>query len=188
MNEQFDYTEAIETLKNGGTLLFPTDTIWGIGCDATNETACEKVMAIKNRPNEKSFVVLADSWQMIEKFVPEFPEVCYELVDFADKPLTLVYPNAKGFASSVVAEDGSVGIRLTKDPICLKLIRALKKPIVASSANLSGEKNACSYSEINPEIKTKVDAIVLERLNEIRTAPSQIIKIGLNSSVQIIRP
>lgn len=187
MKAEFDYTKAIETLRNGGTLLFPTDTIWGIGCDATNEIACQKVMEIKNRPSEKSFVVLADSWQMIEKYVPDFPSVCYDLVDFAEKPLTIVYPNATGFASSVVAEDGSVGIRLTKDQVCLKLIRSLKKPIVASSANISGEPFPTKYIEIDERIKSRVDTIVEERLTETRTAPSQIIKIGLDSSVKIIR-
>jgi L-threonylcarbamoyladenylate synthase len=188
MKPEFDYTQAVETLKNGGTLLFPTDTIWGIGCDATNEAACQKVMEIKNRPAEKSFVVLADSWQMIEKFVPDFPSVCYDLADFAEKPLTIVYPNAKGFASSVVAEDGSVGIRLTKDPVCLKLIRSLKKPIVASSANISGEPFPKNFTEVDERIKNGVDVIVEERLEETRTAPSQIIKIGIDSSVKIIRP
>lgn len=179
--------DAIECLKDGGTILFPTDTIWGLGCDATDEAACQRIMEIKQRPVEKSFVLLADSFQMIEKYIPEFPEVCYDLADLAEKPLTIIYPNAQGLAPTVLAADGSVGIRLTKDPICLKLIRAIRKPIVATSANLSGEPHPTSFSEINPAIKDGVNAIVMERLDEKYTTPSQIIKIGLDSTIQIIR-
>ena len=179
--------KAIEALKNGGIILFPTDTIWGIGCDATDETACKRITALKNRPDNKSFVLLADSFQMIEKYIPDFPSVVYDLVDFSEKPLTVVYPNAQGLAPEVLAADGSVGIRLTKDPICLKLIRAIRKPIVSTSANLSGEAFPTCFSEINSSLKSGVDAIVEERLTEKRTAPSSIIKIGLDSSVQVIR-
>jgi L-threonylcarbamoyladenylate synthase len=179
--------KAIDQLRNGGIILFPTDTIWGVGCDATNEAACQKIMDLKQRPENKSFVLLADSFQMIEKYIPEFPSVVYDLVDLAERPLTIIYPNAQGLAKSVLAQDGSVGIRLTKDPICLKLIRSIRKPIVSTSANLSGEPSPTCFDEISPVLKQGVDAIVEERLNEIRTQPSQIIKIGLDSSVQIIR-
>jgi L-threonylcarbamoyladenylate synthase len=182
-----DLTAAIAALQEGKTILYPTDTIWGIGCDATDEAACQRIMELKNRPEHKSFVVLADSFQMIEKYIPAFPDVCYDLVDYAERPLTIVYPGAKGLAPSVLAEDGSVGIRLVKDPICLKLIRAIRKPIVATSANLSGEKHAVSYDEIAPSIRSGVDAIVMERLKETLSTPSQIIKIGPDSSVRIIR-
>lgn len=176
-----------ETLKNGGTILYPTDTIWGLGCDATNEEACQKILSIKNRPAEKSFIILVDSFLMLEKYIPEFPEVCYDLVELATRPLTIIYPNAKGLANSVLASDGSVGIRLTKDPICVALIRAMKKPLVSTSANLSGEKNPSCFADIHSSIKEKVDLIIEERLDEKRTEPSQIIKIGLDSSIQIIR-
>lgn len=179
--------DALETLKNGGTILYPTDTIWGIGCDATNDEACQKIMQIKNRPAEKSFVILVDSIQMIEKYIPEFPEVCYDLVDLADKPLTIIYPNARNLAPTVLAADGSVGIRVTKDPLCVKLIRSMRKPLVSTSANLSGEPNPTCFAEIHPSIKENVDFVVLERLEEVRTSASQIIKIGTDSSIQIIR-
>ena len=187
MAQAFDVTEAAEALKNGQIILYPTDTIWGIGCDATDEVACQRILDLKQRPENKSFIVLADSFQMIERYIPEFPDICYDLVDLADKPLTIVYPNAKGLAPSVLAADQSVGIRLTTDPICLKLIRTLRKPIVATSANISGEPFPTCYSEINPAIISGVDAIVKERLQEKCTAPSQVIKIGLDNSVQIIR-
>jgi len=183
----FNISEAIEALKNGKTILYPTDTIWGLGCDATSEEACQRILEIKKRPAEKSFVLLADSFQMIEKYIPEFPSVCYDLVDLSEQPLTIVYPNARGLADSVLAQDGSVGIRLTKDPLCLALIRSIRKPIVSTSANLSGESSPTCFDDISEEIKNNVDAIVKERLTEKRTQPSQIIKIGLDSSVTVIR-
>ncbi len=179
--------QAIETLKNGGVILYPTDTIWGIGCDATNENACQQISQIKNRPENKSFIILVDSVQMIEKYIPEFPDVCYELIDVSDKPLTIIYPNAKGLAPSILADDGSVGIRVTKDPICLKLIRSMRKPLVSTSANLSGEANPSCFADVNQQIKDQVDAIVMEKLEAKNNIASQIIKIGLNYSIQVIR-
>lgn len=182
-----DLTAAIQALQDGKVILYPTDTIWGLGCDATNEAACQRITDIKDRPEHKSFIVLVDSFQMIEKYIPEFPDVCYDLVDLSDKPLTIIYPNAKGFAPSVVASNGSVGIRLTKDPICLKLIRALRKPLVSTSANVSGAPNPTCFDEISPTIKDQADAIVTERLTDTCSTPSQIIEIGLDSSIRIIR-
>jgi L-threonylcarbamoyladenylate synthase len=179
--------KAIETLKNGGVILYPTDTIWGIGCDATNEDACQKISQIKNRPENKSFIILVDSVQMIEKYIPEFPDVCYDLIDVSDKPLTIIYPHARGLAPSILADDGSVGIRVTKDPICLKLIRSMRKPLVSTSANLSGEANPSCFADVNQQIKDEVDAIVMEKLEVKNNVASQIIKIGLNYSIQVIR-
>jgi L-threonylcarbamoyladenylate synthase len=179
--------QVIETLKSGGTILYPTDTIWGLGCDATNEEACQKILNLKNRPDEKSFIVLVDGFPMLEKYVPDFHEVCYDLVDLADKPLTIIYPSAKGLASSVLAADGTVGIRITKDPNCLKLIRAIHKPLVSTSANLSGQATPSCFDEIDAPIKANVDAILEERKSEKMTTPSQIIKIGLDGSVKVLR-
>lgn len=188
MNEQFNTLElAKNALKEGGVILYPTDTIWGIGCDATNEIACQKIMDIKNRPAEKSFVLLVDGFQMIEKYIPEFAAVCYDLADLAEKPLTIVYPAAQKLAASVIAQDGSVGIRITKDPICLQLIRSLKAPIVATSANLSGDNFPTCFDDIHLTIKERVDCIVMERLTEKCSTPSQIIKIDKDSSIKIIR-
>jgi L-threonylcarbamoyladenylate synthase len=179
--------QTIETLQAGGTILYPTDTIWGLGCDATNEAACQKIIELKNRSDNKSFIVLVDGFPMLEKYVPEFHSVCYDLADLADKPLTIIYPNAKGLAQSVLAENGSVGIRITKDPICLKLIRSIRKPIVSTSANLSGTPNPSTFSEIAKEIKTNVDTVLEERTNEKMITPSQIIQIDLDGSVKVIR-
>lgn len=179
--------EAIDALKEGKTILYPTDTIWGIGCDATNEEACQKILDIKNRPANKSFILLVDGFPMLQRYIPDFHEVCYDLADFAVKPLTIIYPGAKGLAPSVLAEDGSVGIRITEDPVCVKLIRSMRKPLVSTSANLSGEPNPTCFADISDKIKSSVDAIVKERLDEKRTKASQIIKIGINGDVQIIR-
>lgn len=178
---------VIEALKNGKTILYPSDTIWGLGCDATNEEACKRILEIKQRPENKSFILLVDSFQMIEKYIPEFPSVCYDLVDLSEKPLTIVYPNATGLAQTVLAEDGSVGIRLTKDPLCLALIRSIRKPLVSTSANLSGSPFPTNFNGIDPQIKNQVDAILEERINEELKTPSQIIKIGLDSSIKVIR-
>ncbi|MFN5878945.1 MAG: L-threonylcarbamoyladenylate synthase [Flavobacteriales bacterium] len=179
--------QSIEVLKEGGILLYPTDTIWGLGCDATNETACKRIIEIKNRPLEKSFVLLVDGFPMLERYVPDFHPICYDLADLSHKPLTIIYPNVRGIAASIPAADGSVGIRITKDPICLKLLRSIRKPLVSTSANLSGTPSPTCYSDINPQIVDEVDAVVEERLSEKMITPSQIIKIDLDGSVKIIR-
>ena len=179
--------QAIETIKKGGTLLYPTDTIWGIGCDATNEEAVEKVIQLKSRGKEKSFIILVDSVNRLERLVPEFPEVCYDLIDFAIKPLTIIYEGVQGLAKNVLAADGSVGIRVTNDPICKKIIQGLNKPIVSTSANFSGEPSPTRFADIPEALKDKIDYILEERISEIRTQPSSVIKIGKNNSVQIIR-
>lgn len=179
--------ESIELLKSGGTLLYPSDTIWGLGCDATDDAASQKILTIKNRPAQKSFIILVDGFPMLERYVPEFQEVCYDLADFAEKPLTIIYPNVQGIAPTVLAEDGSVGIRITKDPNCLKLIRGMRKPLVSTSANLSGEPYPTTFDEISSAIKDNVDGVLEERLTEKMVKPSQIIKIDLDGTVKIIR-
>ncbi len=182
-----DLTTHIEKLRDGGIILYPTDTIWGVGCDATNEQACQRIANLKGRSDDKSFVLLADGFPMIQKYIPDFPEVCYDLADFATKPLTIIYPNAKGLAPSVLAKDGSVGIRITNDPICVKLIRAMRKPLVSTSANLTGDSAPLEFKDIHSNITKGVDAIVEDRLKEKRMKASQIIKIGLGGQVTIIR-
>ena len=179
--------DIIEGLKKGATVLYPTDTIWGIGCDATNEEACQKILDIKNRPDTKSFILLVDGFPMLQRYIPEFHEICYDLADLATRPLTIIYPNATGLAPSVLAADGSVGIRITNDPICLQLIRGLKKPLVSTSANLSGQPSPINFESVDAKIKSNVDFIVKQRLNEKMTTPSQIIQIGVSGDVKIIR-
>ena len=182
-----DYPHIIEQLKAGATMLYPTDTIWGLGCDATNDDACQQVLKLKNRPSEKSFIVLVDGFPMLERYVPDFHPICYDLADLATRPLNNIYPNVYGLAPSVLAADGSVGIRITSDPLCLKLIQGLRKPIVSTSANISGEKSPASFGEIAQQIKTGVDLIIEERTTEQMNQASQIIKIGLNGQVEVIR-
>lgn len=175
-----------EILQNGGTILYPTDTIWGIGCDATNEEACQKILKLKQRPEDKSFIVLVDSIQMLEKYTVSFPEVCYDLIDYAVRPLTIIYPNSRGLAPSVVAKDGSVGIRVTNDPFCIKLIRTLKRPLVSTSANISGEKSPTNFATVSELVKKGVDIVIPDN-GKSNGQPSQIIKISLDNSVKIIR-
>ena len=182
-----DLSNSITALRDGKTILYPSDTIWGIGCDATNDEACKSIIDLKGRSDDKSFILLVDNFAMLEYYIPEFPEVCYDLVDFAVKPLTIIYPNAKRLAPSVLANDGSVGIRITTDPVCLKLIRGMRKPLVSTSANLSGSPSPKCYDDVQTEIKNGVDEIVKHRLEEKMITPSQIIKIGVNGDVRIIR-
>lgn len=179
--------KAIAAIREGGIILYPSDTIWGLGCDATNDAACQRIIDLKGRSGDKSFILLVDGFAMLEKYIPEFLDVCYDLVDFAEKPLTIIYPNAKGLAPSIIAQDGSVGIRITKDATCLKLIRSMRKPLVSTSANLSGEASPKCFDDVSESIKSGVDAIVELRLQEKMVKPSQIIKIGLNGDVKIIR-
>ncbi len=179
--------DTIEKLKSGGIILYPSDTIWGLGCDATNEQACRRIHELKNRPASKSFIVLVDGFPMLERYVPDFHPICYDLADMATRPLTIIYPTAKGLAPSILAEDGSVGIRITTDPNCLQLIRSIRKPIVSTSANLSGQASPTCFNEIDSTIKNGVDAILEDRMTEKMITASQIIKIGLDGSVTVIR-
>lgn len=179
--------EISEVLANGGIILYPTDTIWGIGCDATNEAACQRIFDLKKRPLQKSFIVLMDGIPMLEKYVPDFHPVCYDLIDLATSPLTIIYPSAKGLAKQVLADNGSVGIRITKDQNCLELIRKMKKPLVSTSANLSGHVTPGSFDEIDPSIKKGVDGILDIKMTVEMTTPSKIIQIGLDGSVKVIR-
>lgn len=182
-----DVIRAVEGLKEGKSLLYPTDTIWGLGCDATNDKAITKIYEIKNRPANKSFIVLVNSVAMLERYVSDFPEVCYDLIDLAEKPLTIIYDKPIGLPKSLLAEDGSIGIRVTKDPICNKLIQGLRKPIVSTSANISGEPSPKSFDDISAELKRSVDMILEERRDELMVQPSSIIKLGVDHSVKVIR-
>jgi L-threonylcarbamoyladenylate synthase len=178
---------AIEHLKKGNVILYPTDTIWGLGCDATNEKAIERIFDIKNRPQNKSFIVLVDSVNMLERYVHEFPEVCYDLIDLTEEPLTIVYEKITGIPSIVLAADGSLGIRVTKDPICQKLIRGIRKPLISTSANTSGEPSPTCFDDIEDAIKRSVDYIVEEKVHEKCVKPSKIIKINNDHSIKILR-
>jgi L-threonylcarbamoyladenylate synthase len=185
---QNDIKVAHELLLTGGLILYPTDTIWGIGCDATNEEAVDKIYQLKRRADAKTMLVLIDTTSRLQQYIREIPEVAYELLDVADKPLTIIYPNAKNLASNLIAEDGSIGIRLTNDLFCQQLISRFRRPIVSTSANISGEKTAYAFSEISSEIKNGVDYVVKWRQQEnTRAQASSIIKLGIGGEIKILR-
>ena len=180
--------KCADILRKGGTILYPTDTVWGIGCDAKNEGAVQKIFHIKRRPESKSMIVLVAEPEQVG-FYAEFPPVAMDLVEYAERPLTIIYPKAKGIAKSLIAEDGSIAIRVVKDEFCKQLINLLHRPIVSTSANISGEPTPSDFSEISDVIKSEVDYVVNLRQEETgKNSPSKIIKLGLNGAVQIIRP
>ena len=183
-----DLLQAVRTLREGGVILYPTDTIWGIGCDATNDKAVERIYALKQRHDEKSMLVLLDDASKIEDYVEEMPEIAWNLIEVADKPLTIIYPGAMNLAGNLIAADGSIGIRIVKDEFCNKLIRKLGKPIVSTSANISGMPWPPNFHKIDRKLVKAVDYVVTLRQNdEERGKPSGIIKLGRKGEVQVIR-
>ena len=198
MKEEIQKT--LEVLRGGGVILYPTDTVWGIGCDATDPEAVAKVYAIKNREDSKSLVLLASDMDMICRYVKEIPEMAVQLVEVNDKPMTIIYPDAvageKGcmkadrrcLAANAVAEDGTVGIRVPMMDFCQQLVARFGRPIVSTSANISGEATPKKYAEISDRIKSAVDHIVDPALEAGATGhSSSIIKVGLDYSIEIIR-
>ena len=180
--------KAVAVLKAGGVILYPTDTIWGIGCDATNEAAVEKVFSLKQRSDSKSLIILAGDMNMVGRYVREIPEMAVTVESLSDKPLTIIYPEGINLASNVTAEDGSIAIRIPKNEFCLELLRAFRKPIVSTSANVSGTPAAKRYADITDDIKTAVDFAVDPSSEQNATGKaSSIIKLGLHNEVQVIR-
>ena len=189
--------EALAVLKAGGVILYPTDTVWGLGCDATNAEAVSKIYEIKRRSEAKSLVLLASDMDMVAKHVKEIPSMAIDLVDVNDTPMTIIYPQAQYLAPNAVAEDGSVGIRIpyveegcTEGPavFCKELVRRLRCPLVSTSANISGEPTPKNFSEISEEIKSAVDFCCPQKLEFGASGKSsQIIKLGLNNEITIIR-
>ncbi len=180
--------EALSIIKKGGVILYPTDTIWGLGCDPNNELAISKINEIKKRQSGKNFLLLVNSERLLNFHVPNIPEVCYDLIDYAIQPLTIIYPKGKNVHQSILADDGSIGIRMIKEPVFLNtLLSKLKHGLVSTSANISGEKFPETFDDISDDIKNKVDFIVDKDIEIKKSKPSQIIKIGENSEVTIIR-
>jgi len=183
-----DIKKALEVLKNGGIILYPTDTIWGIGCDATNEKAVDRIYKIKKREDSKSMLVLMENPALLDRYVDDVPEIAWDLVEVASKPLTVIYPNAKNLAKNLIAEDGSIGIRFTKEIFTTQLLQRFRRPLVSTSANISGEKSPTFFDEISEDIKSQVDYIVEFRQNDTTPAqPSSIIKLGSGGRIDIIR-
>ena len=175
-------------MREGGVILYPTDTIWGIGCDATNEDAVRRVYEIKHRQDSKAMLVLVDSSVKVDFYVRDVPEVAWDLIDLADKPLTIIYSGARNLAANLLAEDGSVGIRVTNEDFSKRLCQQFRKAIVSTSANISGQPSPKNFSEISEEVKSAVDYIVGYRQEEISNPkPSSIIKLDKGGVIKIIR-
>ena len=179
--------KLIETLKSGGTLLYPTDTIWGIGCDATNVDAINKIFEIKKRDKTKSMIILVESEKRLQDLV-DVPEMAWEIIDLSEKPVTIVYDNPRNLPKELLAEDGSIGIRLVKDDFCKKLISKLNKPLVSTSANFSGDKSPMKFSDINSEIIDLVDFAVEENREKIsQFSGSSVIKVWADNRIKVLR-
>ena len=188
MTFEEDIKESLNTLREGGILLYPTDTIWGLGCDPSNEAAINKIFKIKSRGESKSLIILVDSLSMIERYVTEIPEIVYELADVSDTPLTIIYPKGKNLANGVCNEDGSVAIRICHDEFCRELINRFRKPIVSTSANLSGSSSPGNFSEIENALIDKVDFVVKYRQSDrSKRLASPVIKVNSDGTIKIIR-
>lgn len=180
--------KAIEVLNQGGVILYPTDTVWGLGCDATNSEAVRKIYQIKRREDSKSMLCLVDAIGRVDYYFENVPEIAWDLWDVADKPLTLILPRARNVAKELIAADGTMGMRITHEEVSQTLCARLKRPLVSTSANISGEPTARCYADISDEIKQAVDYIVPLRQNETENpAPSGIIKVDDGSVIKVIR-
>src|SRR5450759_461676 len=180
-----DIKDSLITLRKGGIILYPTDTIWGLGCDPTNSTAIEKIFRIKSRSDSKSLLLLADGEQMVERYVRDIPEIVSELTSVSDDPLTIIYPNGKNLAAGVCSEDGSVGIRICHDEFCRELISRFRKPIVSTSANFSGKPSPENFGEIEKSVIDAVDFVVKYRQNDRRKySASPVIKVGQKGTIK----
>lgn len=183
-----DIRQAVDTLRQGGLILYPTDTVWGIGCDATCEEAVRRIFSLKQREDSKAMICLVDNADRMQRYLRRVPDVAWNLVDYADKPLTLILDEAVNLAPSLIAEDGSVGLRVTRENISRQLCYRFQKAIVSTSANISGQPSPANFTEISPEIIAGVDYVMKSRQNDLsRHKPSQIIKLELDGKITIIR-
>jgi len=183
-----DIRNAIKILKDGGVILYPTDTLWGLGCDATSPAAVEKLFRIKPRNESKGLVALVNGVAMLERYVRDIPVIAYELADISGSPLTIIYPEGRNLAPGVRNEDGSAGIRICRDEFCSELLKRFRKPVISTSANISGMPYPGCFSDINEEITGSADYVVKYRQNEKRKfVPSPIIKFDKNGVFKIIR-
>ena len=180
--------EMASVLKKGGVILYPTDTIWGLGCDATSIDGIRKIMQIKQRSEQKNFIVLLDSESRLQTYVKEIPEQAWSLIEYAEKPLTIIYEGARNLPEELIAPDGTIAIRVTRDEFCKYLIGALNKPIVSTSANISGQPSPLSYMDINETIVQSVDYAAKWRRNEKNNnTPSTIIRLRTSGQIEFIR-
>jgi len=188
MKTEDDIRNAVEVMRKGGVILYPTDTVWGIGCDATNAEAVAKVYKIKRRDDSKAMICLVDSDARLQRYVRNVPAVAWELLDCADKPMTVILDGAVNLASNLIADDGSVALRITKEPFSKELCYRFQKAIVSTSANISGEPTAQNYGDIDPRLLEAVDYVCWSRRQEHKPhTPSSIVKLGQDGEVRIIR-
>ena len=188
MKKEDDIRQAVEVMRKGGVILYPTDTVWGIGCDATNAEAVKRVYEIKRRDDSKALICLVDSDVRMQRYFRNVPEVAWDLIELAERPTTVILDNANGFAENLIAEDGSVAIRVTREEFSKELCYRFQKPIVSTSANISGEPTAQNYRDISEEILQAVDYVCWTRRQEHNPhTPSSIIKLSPNGEVKIIR-
>lgn len=183
-----DIAEAVRVVKAGGVILYPTDTIWGIGCDASNPEAVARVYAIKQRTDSKALICLLGSDASLNLYVPDVPEVAYDLIELGTKPLTIIYDDARNLAPNLLADDGSVGMRVTKEEFSQTLCMRCKRALVSTSANVSGRPSPTCFADIAPELLQAVDYVCTSRRNEKPQAkPSSIMKLSKNNEIKIIR-
>jgi len=182
-----EVNESLGVLKRGGLLLYPTDTVWGIGCDATNANAIDKIYALKKRKESKALICLVSDMKMLNQFVEEIPEVAYNILKYASQPTTIIYDKPIRIAENLVGEDNTLGIRIVQDEFCRTLIKKLGKPLVSTSANISGEKTPMRYPEISQPILEGVDYIVNLQRKHLSTKSSAIIKLSNDGQVKILR-
>ena len=185
MNEEIH--KAYEVIKEGGIILYPTDTVWGIGCDATNAEAVAKIYKLKQRAETQSMIVLMNGEKMMYNVFKEIPEVAWQIIDLSENPTTLVLDKPRNVAPNLIAPDQTLGIRIVKEPFCFKLMEKMKKPLVSTSANISGQPTPKSFKEISPEIIKGVDYVVNLHREKIAGKPSTIIKLTNDSQVKVIR-
>lgn len=179
--------KAFEVIKDGGIILYPTDTVWGIGCDATNPEAVAKIYKLKQRAETQSMIVLMNGERMMYNVFNDIPEVAWQILDFSENPTTLVLDNPRNVAANIIATDKTLGVRIVKEPFCFKLLERMKKPLVSTSANISGQPTPKSFKEINPEIIKGVDYVVNLQRDKLAGKPSTIIKLTSDSQVKVIR-
>jgi len=179
--------KAFEVIQNGGIILYPTDTVWGIGCDATNPEAVAKIYALKKRAETQSMIVLMNGEKMMYNVFKDIPEVAWQILDLSENPTTLILDNPRNVAPNIIAPDKSLGVRIVKEPFCFKLLERMKKPLVSTSANISGQPTPKSFKEISPEIINGVDYVVNLHHEKIAGKPSTIIKLTNDSQVKVLR-
>ena len=178
---------ALQVLKNGGLILYPTDTVWGIGCDATNPEAIQKIYKLKERTDSKALICLVADDRMLKKYVKEIPSAAFDIIDIADSPTTIIYDEAQNLAQNLIADDGTIAIRIPNDEFCFQLCRKFNGAIVSTSANISGESTPKSYKKISPAILKGVDYVVNLHHEKICSKLSSIIKLSNNGVVKVIR-